>query len=118
MKLFNTVISASALLTLSSAWGTTVHNQIGFLAEQFLTNTTAAILKTMLQPQYHGSIGQAAAWPDTYARTTEGEFTMALPKYHADALTLQAPTPINGTGLTLRMLQQLQMNKLLYITDE
>lgn len=52
-----------------------MHNQIGFAAEEFLTPSTTSILQRILEPQYNGSIGQAAAWADAYAHTDEGAFS-------------------------------------------
>ena len=52
-----------------------VHNQIGFMAEQFLEPSTTTILAQILEPQYNGSIGRAAAWADGYAHTPEGRFS-------------------------------------------
>lgn len=52
-----------------------VHNQIGFMAEQFLHPYTTSILQEILEPKYNGSIGRAAAWADAYAHTEEGRFS-------------------------------------------
>jgi hypothetical protein len=52
-----------------------VHNQIGFMAEQFLNPYTTSVLQEILEPQYNGSIGRAAAWADAYAHTEEGGFS-------------------------------------------
>lgn len=68
----------------------TVHNQIGFMAETFLNPYTTSILSQILEPQYNGSIGRAAAWADGYAHTDEGRFsyqwhwidTHDYPPYH------------------------------------
>lgn len=65
-----TLLAANA-----EAWGTTIHNQIGFMAEEYLTPRTAQILGHILEPKYKGSIGRAAAWPDSYSHTDEGEYT-------------------------------------------
>lgn len=53
----------------------TVHNQIGFMAEEFLNPYTTSVLRKILEPQYNGSIGRAAAWADAYAHTSEGHFS-------------------------------------------
>lgn len=52
-----------------------VHNQIGFIAETFLSPETTSVLAEILEPQYNGSIGRAAAWADGYAHTAEGRFS-------------------------------------------
>ena len=52
-----------------------VHNQIGFMAEQFLSPNSVSVLSHILEPQYNGSIGRAAAWADAYAHTDEGRFS-------------------------------------------
>ncbi|KAH7052193.1 nuclease PA3 [Macrophomina phaseolina] len=69
---------AGALLAASStasAWNTDVHQQIGFTAEKFLTGYTSSILAQILELEYNGSIGNAAAWADAYAHTDEGAFS-------------------------------------------
>lgn len=88
------LIAASILASGATAWNTgnhnpyvqdndaeglitflDVHNQIGFSAEKFLKPSTTKILQRILEPQYNGSIGKAAAWADSYAHTTEGAFS-------------------------------------------
>ncbi|KAF2017528.1 phospholipase C/P1 nuclease [Aaosphaeria arxii CBS 175.79] len=72
---FRHLTSISLFLGISSGWNTDVHNQIGFMAEEFLSPYTASILGQILEPQYNGSIGRAAAWADAYAHTQEGRFS-------------------------------------------
>lgn len=62
-------------LAITVAWNTDVHNQIGFMAEKFLSPYTTSILQQILEPQYNGSIGRAAAWADSYAHKKEGAFS-------------------------------------------
>jgi hypothetical protein len=45
------------------------------MAEQFLSPYTTTVLQKILEPQYNGSIGRAAAWADGYAHTSEGHFS-------------------------------------------
>lgn len=45
------------------------------MAEKFLDPYTTSILAKILEPEYKGSIGLAAAWADSYAHTTEGRFS-------------------------------------------
>lgn len=45
------------------------------MAEQFFTPSTTSILAKILEPQYNGSVGRAAAWADAYAHTSEGRFS-------------------------------------------
>ncbi|KAF2174889.1 nuclease PA3 [Zopfia rhizophila CBS 207.26] len=71
----HTILSGSLLLTATAAWNTDVHNQIGFMAEEFLNPYTTSILQQILEPQYNGSIGRATAWADAYAHTEEGKFS-------------------------------------------
>ncbi|MCJ1310074.1 hypothetical protein MMC25_003735 [Agyrium rufum] len=76
MAIIRRLTTAVALLASGAfAWNTDVHNQIGFMAEQFLTPATKAMVGKILEPQYNGSIGQAAAWADSYAHTKEGGFS-------------------------------------------
>ncbi|KAJ9646332.1 hypothetical protein H2199_002381 [Coniosporium tulheliwenetii] len=73
--LFHILGASSLLLTVATAWNTDVHNQIGFMAETFLTPPTTSVLQHVLEPQYNGSIGRAADWADAYAHTPEGSFS-------------------------------------------
>jgi S1/P1 Nuclease len=68
-------LSLTALVPFAWAWNRDVHNQIGFLAETFLTSQTKAFISTVLEPEYKGSIGRAAAWADSYRGTAEGAYT-------------------------------------------
>jgi hypothetical protein len=45
------------------------------MAETFFTPETTSILADILEPQYNGSVGRAAAWADGYAHTSEGRFS-------------------------------------------
>lgn len=72
---FARAIFLTALLPISAAWNRDVHNQIGFLAERFLTPETTAVISSILEPEYNGSIGRAAAWADSYRGTPEGNYT-------------------------------------------
>jgi hypothetical protein len=45
------------------------------MAETFFTPSTSAVLGQILEPQYNGSVGRAAAWADAYAHTDEGRFS-------------------------------------------
>lgn len=45
------------------------------MAEQFLTPHTTSVLQQILEPEYNGSIGRAAAWADAYAHTAEGRYS-------------------------------------------
>ncbi|KAL6705978.1 hypothetical protein ACN47E_006257 [Coniothyrium glycines] len=68
-------VSGALLLASASAWNVDVHNQIGFMAETFFTPETTDVLARILEPQYNGSVGRAAAWADAYAHTAEGRFS-------------------------------------------
>jgi hypothetical protein len=74
MKL-SSIASNSLLLSTASAWNTDVHQQIGFMAEEFLTPYAIGVVRNILEPWYQGSIGRAAAWADGYAHTAEGRFS-------------------------------------------
>lgn len=45
------------------------------MAETFFTEHTRHVLSSILEPQYNGSVGRAAAWADQYSHTTEGRFS-------------------------------------------
>lgn len=73
MQLTSLLLLASTSVV--SAWNTDVHNQIGFMAEKFLSHDTTKIIQKILEPTYTGSIGRAAAWADSYRRLPEGAYT-------------------------------------------
>lgn len=64
-----------ALISGAQSWSTDVHQQIGYMAEEFLNGHTTSILQAILEPEYQGSLGRAAAWADDYAHTDEGEYS-------------------------------------------
>ncbi|KAF2735786.1 phospholipase C/P1 nuclease [Polyplosphaeria fusca] len=45
------------------------------MAEEFINPYTSTILGHVLEPQYNGSIGRAAAWADAFAHTSEGRYS-------------------------------------------
>lgn len=69
------LLVGSGLSTSAVAWNVDVHNQIGFMAEQFLEPETSTLLAQLLEPKYEGSVGRAAGWADAYAHTAEGRFS-------------------------------------------
>lgn len=69
------LLATAAFLAGASAFNTDVHNQIGFMAEEFLEHDTVKVIEKILEPQYGGSIGRAAAWADGYRREPGGEYT-------------------------------------------
>lgn len=71
MFLVNFLIASSAIAGVS-AWNADIHHQIGFMADEFLTPEVSRIVEAILEPQYHGSLGEAASWADDYRRE---EFT-------------------------------------------
>ena len=52
----------------SAAWYLQVHNQIGYVADRLVRPETQYMLSQILEPEYGGSIGRAAAWADGVAR--------------------------------------------------
>ncbi|KAL3421578.1 S1/P1 Nuclease [Phlyctema vagabunda] len=76
MRLSSTLLTLVPAACFTTAWNTDVHNQIGFMAEKFLTpETTSIVQKILTEPVYNGSIGRAAAWADGYRRLPEGAYT-------------------------------------------
>ena len=45
------------------------------MAETFFKSATTKTLSEILEPEYKGSVGRAAAWADGYAHTDEGRFS-------------------------------------------
>lgn len=74
MLLLN-LLAASLFLVGANSWNTDVHNQIGFMAESFLDRDTSRVIENILEPQYEGSIGRAAAWADGYRKEPGGAYT-------------------------------------------
>ncbi|KAH8597384.1 nuclease PA3 [Bisporella sp. PMI_857] len=74
MQLLN-LLTGTALVACASAFNTDVHNQIGFMAEKYLTHEAQNIINKILEPEYATSIGRAAAWADSYRKVPEGAYT-------------------------------------------
>ena len=77
MRSFISVLVAviPAFITGIQAWSTDVHQQIGYMAEEFLSAKTNSVLQEILEPEYEGSLGRAAAWADSFAHTDEGAYS-------------------------------------------
>lgn len=70
-RLLKVTIAGILLLPwITAAFGMDIHNQIGFMAEHYLTPQARFLVESILEPEYHGSIGRAASWADTVSRTT------------------------------------------------
>lgn len=68
----------TALLALPvHSWNADVHNQIGFIAEQFLAFPTTIVVNEILafESANYSSLGQAAAWADQFAHDPEGTYS-------------------------------------------
>jgi hypothetical protein len=52
-----------------------VHQQIAYAAQELLTPLSRVIIRQLLEPEYKGSLGLIAAWPDSYRKTPEGAYT-------------------------------------------
>ena len=79
------LIAGASLLPTGSSWYLEIHNQvtlvnhpaqtqthpyqIGYVAEQFMDPRTHWMIAQILDPEYGGSIGRAAAWADTVRKT-------------------------------------------------
>jgi hypothetical protein len=53
----------------------TVHQQIAYAAEEFLTPWARTVIGKILEPEAEGSLGRIGAWADSYRRTDEGAYT-------------------------------------------
>lgn len=75
MRLFDT-LSSALLVATAIGFNTDVHNQIGFMAEKFLSRSASSLLQTqILEAKYNQSIGRAAAWADSYRKEPGGEYS-------------------------------------------
>lgn len=63
-------MATSCLLSSSSAWYLEVHNQIGYVADRLLSDNARYMVTQILEPEYEGSVGKAAAWADTVSRSS------------------------------------------------
>lgn len=66
-SIFRTVGLCAGLV---NAFSMDVHNQIAFMAEEYLTPQARWLTQQILEPWYNGSIGRAAAWADIVAHTS------------------------------------------------
>ncbi|KAJ7865774.1 S1/P1 nuclease, partial [Mycena leptocephala] len=68
------------LLTLQGAraWGTLGHATVAYVAQNYLTPTTAAWAKTVLNDTSTSYLANIASWADTYRATTAGAWSAPL----------------------------------------
>lgn len=57
-------LASASIISFTTAWDGGIHQQIGYIAEQFLTPSAKTVFKEILGTDFNGSIGQAAAWAD------------------------------------------------------
>ncbi|KAK6207117.1 hypothetical protein LQW54_007434 [Pestalotiopsis sp. IQ-011] len=65
---FGTLLTLAGLLAPASSWQLEVHNQIGFMADEMISNAARDMVASILEPEYEGSLGRAAGWADTIRR--------------------------------------------------
>jgi hypothetical protein len=65
------------LLTLQGAraWGTLGHATVAYVAQNYLTPTTAPWAKTVLNDTSTSYLANIASWADTYRATTAGAWS-------------------------------------------
>ncbi|KAF2659028.1 S1/P1 nuclease [Lophiostoma macrostomum CBS 122681] len=72
------------LLPQVSAWGTLGHDTVAFIAQSFISNSTAAFAQGILNDTSSAFLANVATWADSYRYTTEGAFS--APLHYIDAL--------------------------------
>ena len=80
----NPLFSLLPLLTPAAAWGTLGHDTVAFIAQHFVSNTTAAFTRSLLNDSSNAYLANVATWADSYRYTTEGAFS--APLHYIDAL--------------------------------
>lgn len=84
------MVSQSLLLALLpllpsvSAWGTLGHDTVAFIAQNFISNKTAAFTQRLLNDSSSAYLANIATWADSYRYTAEGAFS--APLHYIDAL--------------------------------
>jgi hypothetical protein len=72
------------LLPQVSAWGTLGHDTVAFIAQTYISNSTAAFAQNLLNDTSTAFLANVATWADSYRYTTEGAFS--APLHYIDAL--------------------------------
>ncbi|ORY17596.1 S1/P1 nuclease-domain-containing protein [Clohesyomyces aquaticus] len=91
-------IPKAALLSLlpflpgSHAWGTLGHDTVAFIAQNFISSSTATWAKTLLNDSSPAYLANVATWADSYRYTSEGAFS--APFHYIDAAD-DPPTSCN-----------------------
>jgi hypothetical protein len=78
------LLTALPLLPHVSAWGTLGHDTVAFIAQHYISNTTASWAKSLLSDNTSAYLANVATWADTYRSTAEGSFS--APLHYIDAL--------------------------------
>lgn len=67
-----------------SAWGTLGHDTVAFIAQHFVSNTTASFAQSLLNDTSPSYLASIATWADSYRYTADGAFS--APLHYIDAL--------------------------------
>ncbi|ORY56905.1 S1/P1 nuclease-domain-containing protein [Pseudomassariella vexata] len=78
-----TILLTLAALQGAQAWGTLGHATIAYIAQNYLTDTTATWAKGVLSDTSSSYLANIASWADTYRSTTAGAFS--APFHYIDA---------------------------------
>ena len=64
-----------AALPATSAWGAFGHETVAFIAQDFITNSTATFARKVLADTTANYLAKAATWADTFRSTSAGKFS-------------------------------------------
>jgi hypothetical protein len=71
-------VSAPLLLAglpAASAWGSFGHEAVGFIAQDFVSNSTATFARKILADTTTNYLAKAATWADSFRSTSAGKFS-------------------------------------------
>jgi hypothetical protein len=77
------LLSALLQATMTAAWGTLGHDTVAYIAQNFVTNRTAAWAQGILKDTGSSYLANVATWADTYRYTAAGKFS--APFHYIDA---------------------------------
>ena len=76
--MFSSLFLGLATISGTYAWGDLGHETIGFIAQNFVKNTTQTWAQEVLNDTSSAYLAKVATWADTYKYTSEGYFSRAF----------------------------------------
>lgn len=76
--MYSVIFLSLAAIHRANAWGDLGHETIGYIAQNFVKNNTAAWAQSVLNDTSSSYLAEVATWADSYKYTSEGSFSQSF----------------------------------------